>query len=128
MDIYFDSLVNDIRLQAGDLYFTSDVSFVEGIKQELIAYLQTFLGEWFLDDPLAPVVGVPYFQSLFFDKIPTLELADVIFRDAINQVPGISSVQNLDFQYDIATRNMVVIFTCTTGQDIAFSGSISIGV
>lgn len=109
-DIFFDQTLQDIRIQAGDLVLTSDISFIETMKQKIRAALLTFLGEWFLDDPENPSIGIPYFQSLFSDKLPTINLADSIFRTALIQIEGVTSVDELTFDYDRTSRSLSVTF------------------
>jgi hypothetical protein len=109
-DIYFDNDLGDIRIQGGDIVLTSDYSYLETMKQRIRAALLTFYGEWFLDNPDNPTVGVPYFQSLFSDKIPTINLADSIFRTALIKIEGVTSVDELTFDYDKTTRNLEVTF------------------
>jgi len=112
----------------GDLYFTSDVSFVETMTQKIRAALKTFLGEWFLDDSENPTVGLPYFQSLFADKIPTVELAEAIFIDALVNIEGVTNVESLSFDYDRETRLLRVTFKVNiTGDGNYVEDVISFG-
>ena len=114
-DIYFDHVSGDIVLSGGDLLFTSDVSYSQTMLQRIRANLLTFLGEWFLDvDP--PQVGVPYFQSLLSQKLPTIELADSIFRTSLINIEGVTSVENIDLSYD-TTRVLSVSFRVTIEGD-----------
>lgn len=106
-DISFDT---DILIEGGDLVFTSDTDFTETMKQRIKAVLLTFLGEWFLDDKTDPQVGVPYFQSLFEQKLPTLDLADTIFRTALLDIPDVVAVDSLAFDYNGVTRVLDVTF------------------
>jgi len=115
-DIYFDNVSGDIVLSGGDLLFTSDVSYSQTMLQRIRANLLTFLGEWFLDvDP--PQVGVPYFQSLLSQKLPTIELADSIFRTSLINIEGVTSVENIDLSYDTTTRVLSVSFRVTIEGD-----------
>lgn len=115
-DIFVDA-TNDIVILGGDLKFTSDEGFLETMKQRIKATLLTFLGEWFLDDPESPQVGVPYFQSLFESKLPTLELADSVFRTALINIDGVTAVEELSFELDSSVRALTVKFKVrTTGS------------
>lgn len=109
-DMYLDNATRDIVIQNGDLYLTSDIDFIETMRQRIRANLLTFLGEWFLDDENNPTVGVPYFQSLFADKIPTIELAEAIFIKALADIEGVTYVESLSFDYDRTTRVLNVSF------------------
>ena len=110
-DISFNRVTNDIVIVGGDLIFTSDTGFTETMRQRIRAVLNTFLGEWFLDDPDDPAVGVPYFQSLFEQKLPTMELADTIFRTVLLNVEDVTGVQSLNFDYEISTRVLNITFS-----------------
>lgn len=109
-DMYLDNATRDIVIRNGDLYLTSDIDFVETMRQRIRANLLTFLGEWFLDDQNNPTVGVPYFQSLFADKIPTIELAEAIFIKALADIESVTYVESLSFDYDRTTRVLNVSF------------------
>lgn len=109
-DIAFNNATQDIVIRGGDLAFTSDQSFTETMKQRIRAVLLTFLGEWFLDDETNPEVGIPYFQVLFERKLPTIELADTIFRKALINIQDVTSVDELAFEYDPGTRQLQVSF------------------
>lgn len=119
-DISFDNTANDIIIQGGDLVFTSDTDFTETMKQRIRAVMLTFLGEWFLDDKNDPQVGIPYFQSLFEKKLPTLDLADTIFRTALLDIEGVVAVDSLAFDYDGVTRVLEVTFRVNITGDGAF--------
>ena len=109
-DISVDNATGDILTTGGDLIFTSDTSFVETMRQRIRAALKTFLGEYFLDNEDSPIVGIPYFQSLLDDKIPTIELADSIFRTALLKIDDVVGVQELTFDLDPSTRALSVVF------------------
>jgi hypothetical protein len=127
-DIFFNDTTGDIVLKDGDLYFTSDLNATESLRQRLTAYLRTFLGEWFLDSKATPTVGVPYWQSLFVDKIPSLELADTIFRNAILHVEGVATVNTLEFDFDRITRDMRVRFVCTSDAGDLVPGEVEVAI
>lgn len=76
---------------------------VEAIRLRLLARLQFFLGEWFLDTRQ----GMPYFQAVFI-KNPELTLIQSIFRRAILSTPGVSSIIRLETRLDSANRRFIV--------------------
>lgn len=119
-DIAFNIATQDIVIRGGDLAFTSDLSFTETMKQRIRGVLLTFLGEWFLDSDTDPEVGIPYFQSLFQNKLPTIELADTIFRQALINIQDVVAVDELSFDYDSSTRRLDVGFKVqiTGGGDV----------
>jgi hypothetical protein len=116
-DLSFDRLTRDIVITGGDFVFTSDIGFLETMKQRIQSTLNTFKGEWFLDDAENPQVGVPYFQSLFEQKLPTIELADTIFRTALLNIQDVTKVNELSFDYDPTTRALEVTFKVEISGD-----------
>jgi hypothetical protein len=116
-DIAFDDLNYDMVITGGSMVYTSDTSFNETMRQKIRAYLQMFLGEWFLDDTVNPKEGIPYFQSLFAQKIPTIETADTVFRTGLLAIDGVTSVLELTFNHDRPTRNLEVGFKVTITGD-----------
>ena len=109
-DIFFDDVIGDIRVQGGDLAFTSDTSFIETMRQKIKCVLRTFLGEYFLDDANNPKVGVPYFQSILSQKVPTTELCDAVFRSALINIEDVTSIESLQFDIDEIERTLKVAF------------------
>lgn len=83
------------------------VNGVDALRQRLVANLQAFQGEWFLD----PALGVPYFQTVFRRrKGVDLGLISTVFRDAILNTDGVKSIQNLEIDLNEATRVLTVTF------------------
>jgi len=113
----------DIRLDTdGDLYLTedNDLDLVDGtdaIAQDVSTRLQTFLGEWYLDER----IGMPYFQQILGKK-PRLALVRSIYNDAILSTPGINTVNDLELDYESGTRTLRVAFRADT-----ISGSLVYG-
>ena len=132
-DIFTDRLTNDIKITGGDIVFTSDISFEEVMLQKIRALLNTFEGEYYKDDVNNPQIGVPYYQKIFTNKIPTSKLADNVFRQALLSVEGVSSVEQLDFSINSRTRELIVKFkvklssqtTTTTVQDEILLGAVN---
>ena len=111
MDIYIDDQTNDLKFNNGDLIFTSDFDFATTMSQRISCQLKTYLGEYFRDDQTAPEIGVPYYQKLFGIKRPSQALADNIFRNALLNVPGVSSVLALNFLLDNKNRKLDLEFS-----------------
>ena len=111
-DLFVHEKTNDIVIVDGDLLLTSDIGFIETMKQRIKATLNTVLGEYFLDDNVNPNVGVPYYQKLLTSSIPTNKLADNIFRTALLRVPNVTSVDELTFVVNTVQRLLVVNFKC----------------
>ena len=112
-DLFVSDITNDITFRNGDLVLTADYDFGEIMLQKIKAYLLTFAGEYFLDNPDNPAVGVPYHQKFFIDKKPSLKVADHIFRNAMLSIGGVTSVEELRFVFDRPSRDLKVSFKVT---------------
>jgi hypothetical protein len=123
-DVAFDRDTVDIQLVNGDLKFTSDVSRVESIRQDLVARLQTFAGEYFLDDSLN--TGVPWVQEVFQQKPVSYEKTDKIVRDAILATPGIAKVDSIVFDLG-SSRQLKVSFVAITDDGEQIQDNIEVG-
>ena len=109
---------NELVLVNGNLTMVSDGA---AIQQAVQNALQTFLGEWFLDSPVNPKIGVPFLQSVFV-KNPNPNLLKKVFTDVILAVRGVKSVVQLDLQYISVTRSLVVIWRAVTDAGLLISG------
>ena len=81
-DIQLDS-TGDIDIT--DFNMSSTYDFIESVKQRLLIRLQTFKGEYFLDT----TIGIPYLQKIFVKGV-SKGVVDTIFKNAIEQTPGVS--------------------------------------
>lgn len=68
----------------------------EATAQLVSARLRIFRGEWFADAN----VGIPYFQQILGQKDPDLSVLEGLFKLAIFQTPGISSVDYVSCALD----------------------------
>jgi hypothetical protein len=129
-DIYIDNANNDLVFRSGDLVFTSDFGYGETIKSRIKSYLKTFLGEWFLDSPVGPIWGVPYFQNIFSDTKPTTLELDIIFRSAILGIEGVNTLTSLSIEQNRTTRELNIEFVAVSnsGNVIEDVIEISLGV
>jgi hypothetical protein len=80
----------------------------EAIRQHLLIKLQTFLGEWFLDED----VGVPYYQEILV-KQPSFQTVSQVLRAQIIDTPGVIELLNFDFVYS-ADRELRLDFRAET--------------
>jgi len=118
--------MSDIALnysgQTGDLDLTGHrLNLIEGeaaIEQQVRLRCRYFEGSWFLDERQ----GIPYFRSILI-KAPDLQVVESLFRTAIRDTPGISTVNSMELTLDTPTRTLTVRFTATmdTGQVLVFS-------
>ena len=82
----------------GDLNISNGtISKTKSVAQKVSILLNTFKGEWFLDE----TIGIPYFQSIFGKKIKK-EKIDLIFTSQISSVDGVKKI--LSFSSDIIDR------------------------
>lgn len=125
-DLSVDKVFNDIVFVGGDLVFTNDISYNEAMRQKIKAYLKTFLGEWFLDDPLNPSVGIGYFQNLLGQKGVTIPLADSVFRSSIININGVTKIINLAFDFDTVARNLELTFSVEIADGTTVTDTFSL--
>lgn len=108
--------------QAGDLDLTGhrlNLAMGEAaIEQQVRTRCMFFLGEYFLDERQ----GIPYFRDILI-KNPNLLLVRSIFRQAIADTPGISSVDSIDVDVDKRSRTLTLTFSATmdTGATLVFN-------
>lgn len=100
----------DLKLTAsGDLEIERDslvlIDGVDAVAQDLLLRLRFFKGEWFLDTRL----GMPYFQKLLGVK-PNASVVKNIFRTAIQNTPGVLTINDLSVDYNGQTRAVRVGF------------------
>ncbi len=103
-------MANLLLTLAGDLDFSNGgLQIVEGpdeIAQKLFTRLQFFLGEWFLDQRQ----GIPYYEKILI-KNPDLVIIQAIFREAILETPGVTSLLDvIQTDLETATRKLSVRF------------------
>lgn len=126
-DIYFDNANKDIVIgDDGDLQLTSDTDITEGIRQDLIARLQTFQGEYFLDE-VGNQVGVPWIQEIFQVKPLPLEKTDRIIRNTLLATPGVATVDELQLGFLTGSRALTIDFVCRTDDGALINDNIQIG-
>ena len=85
-----DLMINDcgdLAIDNGDAVL---VSGADQVRQAWIIHMNTFLGEWFLDQS----IGLPYFQEIFTKRISEERLKQ-IFTDETLSVPGVTKVTNV---------------------------------
>jgi len=118
----------DLRLtDTGDLYIGDDgdleiITGLDAIRQDLTLRLQTFRGEWFLDER----VGIPYFQDILV-KSPDINVIRSIFREAILTTDGVVAIDDLTLDYEGATRKLSISFSAqTTSGTLTFERELII--
>ncbi len=105
MDLKLD-INGDLDVSTGDLVVLTGV---DATAQRLGRKLQFFLGEWFLDIR----AGIPYFESILV-KNPQTNVILSIYRQAITDDEAVTSLNDLNLEYNAATRELSVSFTAET--------------
>lgn len=123
-----DSAERDLKLDAdGDLLFEGgDMVLDSGassIVSDVRARLNTFRGEWFLDQE----IGIPYFDDVLV-KRPNLPAIRAIFRDAMLETPGIAEIVSMAFDYDGAQRRMTLKFRAATDTGELVTDAVEVGI
>ena len=96
----------DVALNGADFILIDDA---ERISQQIKISLQFWLGEWFLNTTL----GIPYRERICI-KNPNLQHIRQIFRNAIQNVNGVTAVNALDLTVDASERVLAVTYTAAT--------------
>jgi len=76
---------------------------VEAVRLRLLARLQFFKREWFLDKRQ----GMPYFEAVFV-KNPDIGLIQSLFRRAILSTPGVLTIAKMTTTFDKAARSFSI--------------------
>ena len=119
MDLKIDT-TGDLVIENGDVVLVSGLA---AIGQHVAMRLRSFKGEWFLDQG----AGVPYFQEVLQKGTPPSRIRALI-RQTILETEGIASVDELELDYDGATRSLTVAFKATAvdGETLTSVEEISI--
>ncbi len=81
----------------------------DAIGQNLKQRLQTFVGEWFLDQ----TIYIDYFEKIFV-KNPSNAIITSEIKRVIRNTPGIIEITIFNLTVDKTTRELSVVFTATT--------------
>lgn len=105
-DIALGSADHDLLIIDGDLLLIDNQ---ERIAQQIKIHLLTLLGEWFLDTSW----GVPYLESILV-KNPNLVIIKTIFRNKINNIPGVTKVNKIMLVFDQKGRKLRLSYEAET--------------
>lgn len=126
-NLKIDQTTGDLVISAGNLVLVSDT---EAITQAVNSNLRTFLGEWFLDDPNNPKLGVPYYQKVLI-KNPDPSVLRSVFRAVIVGTVGISDATLTDLAYvgnqgsNLRSLNVAWRGVTDTGQFVSGNTSLT---
>lgn len=85
----------------------------DGIRQAIRCELQAFAGEWFLDDPNNPQVGIPYLQSILVKGADPRGVANII-SNKIASIEGVVSVVSVNLAFNKKTRVLRIAYQVQT--------------
>lgn len=85
----------------------------DGISQAIRCVLRTFAGEWFLDDPVKPQVGIPYLQRILVKGADPRAVANLIGRK-IAAIAGVVSVVSVNLAFNKKTRVLSLAYQVQT--------------
>lgn len=110
MDLLLNPSTNDVVFINGDCNVTQSQKDV--VAQRLKITLQTFKGEWFLDQD----IGIPYIQQIMVKGVPK-QTIDVIFQEAILNDEGVEEMVSYYSELDSATRKFKMNFAVRCRDD-----------
>jgi hypothetical protein len=105
-DIAMNVNSNDLIVKDGDLMLIDNA---ERVAQQILITLRFWYGEWFLNT----AEGVPYLEYILV-KNPNLAHVRQVLTEAIESVPGVVSLDSMDFEYDRQGRTLAVDYSATT--------------
>lgn len=105
-DIAMNVNTNDLIVKDGDLMLIDNA---ERVAQQILITLRFWYGEWFLNT----TEGVPYLEYILV-KNPNLAHVRQVLTEAIESVPGVVSLDSMDFEYDRQGRTLAVDYSATT--------------
>jgi hypothetical protein len=109
-DIAMNINTNDLVLQDGDLMLIDDA---ERVAQQILISLRFWYGEWFLNTS----DGVPYLEYILI-KNPNIAHVRQVLTEAIEQVEGVQSVDNMTIDFDRQGRRLAVDYAVTTNYGL----------
>jgi hypothetical protein len=105
-DIAMNVNSNDLIVKDGDLMLIDNA---ERVAQQILITLRFWYDEWFLNT----AEGVPYLEYILV-KNPNLAHVRQVLTEAIESVPGVVSLDSMDFEYDRQGRTLAVDYSATT--------------
>ena len=106
----------DIMLDSsGDLMITKDGDIVikQSVSQRIKIKVRWLAGEWRWNED----EGLPYLTDLFV-KNPDTDRFEMLIREAIFDVEGVTAVDDVRVTYDRSTRKGSIRYTAYAGAEI----------
>lgn len=119
MDFKLNSATYDLSIVGGNLV---SVTSSDEVAQNVGIRLQTYLGEWFLDNRL----GLPWYQDILGKK--DIRGSNLAIRNCIATTTGVDKVVSFSPLFDTTTRqyslytSISTIYGDTTGVSVAVGG------
>ena len=103
-----------------NLAFTTGL--VDFYAQKITNVLQTFAGEWFLDE----TIGLPYFETIM-KKGADLDDVNAIFQAEILDIDGVEEILKFETNYDESLRKYELEFAVrVVDTEDVVSGEVTI--
>jgi len=113
--IKVDPTTGDMQITNNAMVLETDVS--EETRQRLTSKLQTFLGEWFLNEN----IGIPYYQDIL-KKHPDLRRIKALFHEVIIADEQVASLESpLVLDYDAGSRSLSLAFEALLNDGVYLS-------
>lgn len=109
MDLLLDETSHDLIFTNGACPVTASAK--PTVAQRLKINLQTYLGEWFLDQD----AGIPYHQKVFGKQLSKIAV-DLIFQTAILETPGVIELLEFSSSIDTGRRVYAMTFVVRTSE------------
>lgn len=109
----------DIQIQDGDFKLLSNTT--EATSQRLEQKLLLFRGEWFLD----VTAGVPWVAEVFNSR-PRLEILSSLFRQIIENDPGVAALQDFNVGFQSVDRKLEIDFVVKLVSGDTTAGAVTL--
>ena len=118
-NIAVDPLTGDLTLTGDGSQILFTETTVDTLEQRIRTRLQTFRGEWYLDEGL----GVPYFEEVMA-KNPDVDRVRALLMTELAAVPGVGQILDFTVGFERADRRFTVNFKCRSADGETVEGSI----
>lgn len=118
-NIAVDRETGDLALSADGTQVLFTEATVDTIEQRIRTRLQTFRGEWYLNED----IGVPYFDEVFVKNPDTSRIRALLMAE-LSKVPGVSEIVSFDTSFNPGERTFSVAFKCRADTGETVEGTI----
>lgn len=114
-----DRVTGDFATTADGTQIAQTLRTIDTIEQRIRTRLQTFRGEWYLDEGL----GVPYFEEVMV-KNPDVKRVRALLLTALLSVEGVKQVTQFEVAFIPGERRFTVNFHCISDDNEVVEGAI----